>query len=159
MGTFIGGDAMVASSPSGHFATTHNATNIIDKNRPEPEYESGGRKPKTPKRTGGGGGGRGQQAPPPPPVAPMKALNNKPITHTKKTGELLCQAFNAGNCGATHGAGCDGGKCPSDSTKRHLCHWCLGAHSAVRCDPSGAFKKQGGGNGKKKGGKGKGGKH
>jgi len=176
VGVFIGGDARVASSPSGHFATTHNATNIIDKERPDTTYGTvgGGGGGKKTKRSGGGGGGGGNPVVPPPTPADHAPRSGgggggggKPTsrqhTHTKKTGEQLCSAFNAGNCGPTHGSGSYGGSCPSDSTKRHLCHWCLGAHSAVRCDPTGAHKTKQGGSGdntgrKGSGGKGKGGK-
>jgi len=104
---FIGGDARISSTPDGHFATTHNAVNVSDKDRAETSFGGGGGGGK--KRTGGGGGksggsGGGDASIPPPPGTFTKP--NQPIAKTKKGAEL-CKGYNAGMC-----TGGDGGQVP-----------------------------------------------
>jgi len=152
MGRFIGGDARVSSNVDGHFATSHNATNIIDRVRADTSYGGGGGNGK--KKSGGGGaqtgngtgGGASIPSPPTPFVRP-----SQPLTSTKpgtNGGSGLCMGYNQGQCQGN-------GKCPANPALRHLCHWCLGNHPAPKCDPS----KKGSGGAKKKQGKGgKGGK-
>ena len=128
MAKFIGGDARISSTPDGHFATTHNAVNVSDKERADTSFGGGGGGGK--KRTGGGGGKSGgsggvDASIPPPPATFTKP--NQPIAKTKKGAEL-CIGYNAGKC-----TGGDGGKCPSNDKRRHLCHWCLGNHPASTC--------------------------
>ena len=48
---FIGGDAKVATTPDGHFASSHSAINLIERERTDPA------------NAGAGGGGGGQCAP------------------------------------------------------------------------------------------------
>ena len=108
----------------------------MDKERTDTAFGAGGGGGGKKKRSGGGGGGGGGlPVPPPPPVGQSRP--SQPVTHTKGSKEQLCIAFNAGNCGAASVAG---GKCPTDPSKRHLCHWCLGTHPGSRCDPAAATK-------------------
>ena len=137
----ISGDARVATSAGGHFATSHNAVNAIEKQRTGTDYGSngdGGARP-------GGGGKKANQPTKPPPAAFQKP--NEPLLKTKKgAGEVLCTWYNKGEC-----KGSDGGKCPKDASMRHLCHWCLGTHTALTCrkvgngpapDKTNAYKKK-----------------
>jgi len=119
----ISGDARIATSAGGHFATTHNAVNAIEMQRTGTVFGSGG----DGGAKQGGGGKKNQHTTTPPPAAFQKP--DQPLTKTKKgTGELLCTWYNAGTCKGT-----DGGKCPTDAARRHLCHWCLGSHPASTC--------------------------
>ena len=117
MGNFIDGDARISASASGHFATTHNAVNVSDRDRTDTSYGAGvggGGK----KRTGGGNGGKAtgkDQQTPPPPVA-SQPRPSQPHIKTKK-GVFLCAGYNSGACAGSHGLAC-----PSDPTKKHLCH-------------------------------------
>jgi len=132
----ISGDARIATSAGGHFATTHNAVNVVDQDRSGTSFGSngdGGRKP--------GGGGKKQTNTTPKAVeSPGFQKPAQPITKTKKNS--LCTWYNSGTC-----KGNNGGNCPKDASLRHLCHWCLGNHPASEC------KKPNGDKGSKQGGK------
>ena len=155
MGALIGGDARVTTAPGGHFATSHNAVNISDKERADTSLGGGGGGIK--KRSGGGGGGKnsGGDKPATPPPATF-TRPSQPITKTKKTGQTLCLPYNTGAC--TNG--CHGGVCPADGKSRHICHWCTGNHPATKCGEKTPTKKSNRGKGgdSGKGGKGKSGK-
>ena len=153
VGRFIGGDARVSSNVDGHFATSHNATNIVDRERADTSYGGGGGNGK--KKSGGGGAqpgnGTGGGASIPSTPAPF-VRPSQPLTSTKpgtNGGSGLCMGYNQGQCQGN-------GKCPANPALRHLCHWCLGNHPASKCDPS--KKGSGGGSKKKQGNGGKGGK-
>jgi uncharacterized membrane protein YgcG len=139
----IEGDAKVAPTIQAHFASSHNATNIMDRDR-EVRTHNGGGSGRT--NTGGGkrnagsgggsgGGGGGPKATPPPP-------SSQPMTKTPgKKGRPICQGYNTGAC-----PGHDGKACPFNSTRRHLCHWCAAPHPAVNCrkkDPNAGGKPKG----------------
>ena len=93
MAKFIGGDARISSTPDGHFATTHNAVNVSDKERADTSFGGGGGGGK--KRSGGGGGdppAKQWTDPPAPFTRP-----SQPIAKTKKGAEL-CKGYNTGVC-------------------------------------------------------------
>jgi hypothetical protein len=155
MGRFIGGDARVASAPDGHFASTHNAVNVTDKDRSDTSYGGGGGGGKKKsggsggggvKNGGGGGGGGGASSSTPP-----ATKSNQPLTKTRR-GKPLCQGYQTGAC-----TGSAGGKCPADDKLLHLCYFCLTGHLGKDCGQTPKSKSSRGGN--KPGGKGKGGKN
>ena len=115
----ISGDARIATSAGGHFATTHNAVNVVDSDRSGTNFYN----------SGDGGGGKKQPTPAPSPSPSVFQKPAQPIIATKRgKGETLCTWYNAGTCKNS-----DGGKCPKDASLRHLCHWCLGNHPANTC--------------------------
>jgi hypothetical protein len=149
-GGFIDGDARVAASLDGHFATTHNSVNQVDRNRPDSLYGAGGGGGGNKQR---GGGPKAIKDKPKPPPAPAPHQPGQKHLSTKKGAEL-CAAYNSGSCVGEHGK-----SCPRDSTKRHLCHWCLGMHPGNNCDPNAAKARKQQNQNTRKGGKGdKGGK-
>ena len=122
----IDGDARIATSPANHFASSHNPVNMNERGNGAPAGGGGapgggGKKPR-----GGGGKGDGKV----PKASPAAVISTVPLTKTSSTkkAKTLCQGYNAGSC-----TGADGKECPHDKRNKHLCHWCLGNHSAIAC--------------------------
>ena len=142
VGKFIGGDARISTNIEGHFATSHNATNIIDRERTDTSYGGGGGGGGGKKKSGGGNGSQPAPSAPAPPARTPFVRPGQPLTkNVGKKGQELCIGFNTGQCPG------NGVKCPSNPLRVHHCSWCLGNHPATKCDPSkkGSGKKKQGG--------------